>query len=92
MYYFDSVKLEHLMYRISVGLAKKGKFLCDIIGPDHYEFKTNEHNWHLHTVESVSQTASKYNLEVKHLGKIEEFGYPKKLSLRTNILLEITRK
>jgi SAM-dependent methyltransferase len=91
LYYFDDQKLRTLMDWISVSLQKDGKFLGDIIGPKHYEFKTKEHNWVLHTNESLDKIANQYNLKVNNLGEIEKFNYPKRLSLKSNNLIEITK-
>lgn len=91
LYYFDDQKLRTLMDWISVSLQKEGKFLGDIIGPKHYEFKTREHNWFLHTVDSLNEIAKNYNLLVKNLGEIENFGYPGRLSLKTNNLITISK-
>ncbi len=92
LYYFDEAVIRSLMKMISSTLSENGKFLGDIIGPKHYEFRLREHNWILHTVESLRNIAKDYGLKVEELGEIEKYGYPKKLSLRTNILVEITRQ
>lgn len=91
MYYFDNDKIRSLMEMISSKLKDKGKFLGDIIGPKHYEFKTKEHSWNLHTIESLSEVARELQLKVRNLGEIEQFGYPRRLELKTNILVEITK-
>jgi len=91
LYYFDDDKLKELMDWLSIALSEDGKFLADIIGPKHYEFKTKEHNWFLHTTDSLNKIAKQFNLRAKNLGEIEKFGYPKRLSLRFNNLIEITK-
>ena len=91
LYYFNEQKLHALMEWLSVILEDKGKFLGDIIGPKHYEFKHKEHNWFLHNVESLGSIAEKYNLKVDNLGEIREYGYPNRLSLGTNNLIMISR-
>lgn len=91
LYYFDDDKLRELMDWLSIALSENGKFLADIIGPKHYEFKTKEHNWFLHTNDSLNKIANQFNLKAKNLGEIENFGYPKRLSLKFNNLIEITK-
>lgn len=91
LYYFDDQKLMDLMGYLSVSLQEDGKFLGDIIGPKHYEFKFKEHNWFLHTIDSLNNIANKYNLKVQNLGEIEKYGYPGRLSLKTNNLVMISR-
>ncbi len=59
LYYFDEHKINALMEMISLRLKDNGKFLGDIIGPKHYEFRLKEHNWILHTVETFKQPMSK---------------------------------
>lgn len=92
LYYFDDKKLTSLMEWLSICLQDEGKFLGDIIGPKHYEFKTKEHNWFLHTADSLENIAKNFNLKVHNLGEIESFGYPGRLSLKTNHLIKISKK
>ena len=91
LYYFDDNTLINLMDRLSVCLADGGKFLGDIIGPKHYEFKTKEHNWYLHSVDSLNEIANNFDLKVQNLGEIADFGYPSRLSLKTNHLIMISK-
>ena len=91
LYYFDDKTLINLMDRLSVCLADGGKFLGDIIGPKHYEFKTKEHNWYLHSVDSLKEIANNFDLKVQNLGEIADFGYPSRLSLKTNHLIMISK-
>ena len=91
LYYFDDNTLINLMDRLSVCLADGGKFLGDIIGPKHYEFKTKEHNWYLHSVDSLKEIANNFDLKVQNLGEIADFGYPSRLSLKTNHLIMISK-
>lgn len=91
LYYFDDQMLMSLMDWLSVSLHDEGKFLGDIIGPKHYEFKFKEHNWFLHTIDSLNNIAKNYNLNIQNLGEIESFGYPDRLSLKTNQLIMISK-
>jgi cyclopropane fatty-acyl-phospholipid synthase-like methyltransferase len=92
MYYFDDEIIRSLMRMITAKLNDKGKFLGDIIGPKHYEFKTKEHGWKLHTIDSLNEIANEFKLKIRDLGEIEQFGYPKRLALKTNLLMEITKE
>ena len=91
LYYFDDKMITNLLSHVSIVLKKDGKFLGDIIGPKHYEFKSKEHNWFLHTIVSIKNIADNFYLKVQDLGEIENFGYPKRLSLRTNHLIMISK-
>ncbi len=92
LYYFNDEKLKSLMEWLSLSLKDDGKFLGDIIGAKHYEFKTKEHSWYLHTLDSLSDIGRLYNLKIENLGEIEKFKYPSKLSLKSNNLIMITKK
>ena len=91
LYYFDDGRLTSMMDWLSISLTDEGKFLGDIIGPKHYEFKTREHNWYLHNTDSLAGLAANFNLKVSNLGEINKFGYPGRLSLKTNHLIMISK-
>lgn len=91
LYYFDDQKLSDLMEWLSKVLEEDGKFLGDVIGPKHYEFKFKEHNWFLHSTDSLTTIAANYNLRVRNLGEIHQFGYPGRLALKTNHLHMISK-
>ena len=93
LYYFDDAMLGRLLRFIGKRLNPGGKFLGDIFSPDHYEFKYPETpgKYIRHTPESIQMLATQHGLHARCLGLIADFRYPKKLSLRTNLLMEITR-
>ena len=43
-----------------------------------------------HTRESLSALAAAHELSIRYLGRIADYGYPKRLSLRTNPVYEFT--
>ncbi len=92
LYYFDKQLMSNLLAFIAKRLNPQGRFLGDIIGPEHYEFRFPECGWVKHTVETIQRAADVHKLQVRSLGRIADFGYPKRLSLHSNILIEITRK
>jgi cyclopropane fatty-acyl-phospholipid synthase-like methyltransferase len=91
LYYFNDEELEILMGWVTEALAKDGKFLGDILSPKHYEFRNKEHGWSLHTINSLDNIAKQFDLTIKNIGEIKNFGYPKRLSLTYNNLIEITK-
>lgn len=93
LYYFDDEKMDRLLTMIRTRLKAGGKFLGDTFAPDHYEFRHPEHpgKYVRHTIESLTAQAERHGLQVRCLGAIGDFGYPKRLSLRTNPLYQITR-
>lgn len=91
LYYFDGPAMDRLLAMVARRLAPGGTFLGDIIGPDHYEFQFPEHGLQLHTPEALHRQAGRHGLKCRSLGVIEQCGYPSRLELRTNLLLEFTR-
>lgn len=93
LYYFGEAAMSELLQMVVKRLNGGGKFLGDVFTPDHYEFKYPEHagGYVRHTAESMQAIAAKHGLTARCLGTIEQFGYPKRLSLRSNLLFEITR-
>jgi SAM-dependent methyltransferase len=94
LYYFNDEAMHQLLETIRQRMRPGGKFLGDIFALDHYEFRFPEHpgRYVRHTKESLEVLAEKHSLKVRELGTIEQFGYPKRLSLRTNPLFEFTAK
>lgn len=93
LYYFDDRAMGSLLEMVQKRLNPGGKFLGDVFTPDHYEFRFPEHRgaYVRHTPESLQGIAEKYQLKARPLGTIEQFGYPKRLSLRSNLLFEFSR-
>lgn len=96
LYYFDAETMTQLYRQIARYLTRGGKFLGDIVGTCDPEMRTARHlNWLAsvqdHTVEKLNALAGPFGLQVRSLGTIGEFGYPRELNLRSNILLEVTR-
>ena len=92
LYYFDDDMMKKLFKFVSSHLNPKGKFLGDIIGEKHYAFRYPERNGYvLHNIDSVKNAAELFGLRARALGEIVAYGYPKRLTLRTNILIEITK-
>ena len=93
LYYFNDMTLGKLMAMICRRLSPGGKFLGDTLALEHYEFRFPEHpgGYVRHTPASLRAVAEPYGLRVRCLGQIGAFGYPKRLSLRDNLLFEITQ-
>ncbi len=93
LYYFDDATMAELLTMIRERLNPGGKFLGDTFALDHYEFRHPEHagRYVRHTPESLQAQAARFGLKVRCLGTIGQFGYPKRLSLKTNLLFEITQ-
>jgi SAM-dependent methyltransferase len=93
LYYFDDEKLKGIFRTVATQLAPGGKFLGDVFELDHYEFRFPELGKYVrHTPESMQKVAAHAGLNCTLLGTIGEFGYPKRLSLRKNLLFELTHR
>lgn len=90
LYYFDAHAMATLLANVRKRLKPGGKFLGDIYGPRHYLFRFPEPRYVLHTVESLQGLAAQQGLRARSLGEIIQFGYPRRLSLHSNLLLEFT--
>lgn len=94
LYYFDDAAMHRLLSVIQARLKPGGKFLGDTFTPDHYEFRHPEHpgRYVRHTLESLTALAEPHGLRVQRLGVIGDYGYPPRLSLRTNPLFAIAHQ
>jgi len=95
IYYFDEPILKQLFEIVVQHMKPEGKFLVDIVGECPPEYRTANHiKWmnqvNLHSLESLNAIAQPFGLQARSLGEIEQYGYPKSLNLRGNILLEFT--
>lgn len=92
LYYFKDDAMNHLLNVVRGHLNPGGRFLADTFPPDHYEFHHPEYpgRYVLHTEDSLSALAAPHGLKVRCLGVIGDYGYPRRLSLRSNPLFEIT--
>ena len=95
MYNLNDTLIARLFAFIGRRLKPGGKFLGDVYSPDFYAFKYPEKHsggsYH-YTVESLQLLGDPHGLQVRCLGPLADFQYPSRLSLRTNLLMEITRK
>ncbi|MBD3315220.1 MAG: methyltransferase [Chitinivibrionales bacterium] len=90
LYYFHHNKMSELLRFLRKRLAPNGVLLGDILGPKHYEFKYPEHSFQLHSPESINKMASEFGFVAKKKGEIVKYGYPPRLSMHTNLLMEIS--
>lgn len=94
MYHLDESTVDSLFAQLS-GCTKSGsRFFCDIIGYPNNVRETSswhEFTFHLHTFDTLETISGKHGFTMKQLGKIESFGYPSTISLKTNEMLEFTK-
>jgi SAM-dependent methyltransferase len=90
--YLNEATMARLFAAIKRRLKRDGHFLGDTLALDHFEFTHPEHpgKYVRHTHESLSALAAQHGLAVSRLGTIGDYGYPRRLSLRTNPLFDVT--
>lgn len=91
LYYFTDDKLARMFGVMRRLLGPDGVFLGDFYAPDHYEFRypENRGRYVRHTMESLGPLLAALGLEARLLGRLGDFGYPRRLTMHTNVLLEI---
>lgn len=95
LYHLDERQVNALLRQVSRLLTPKGKFYGDIIGYPNAVKKDSQWNgfpFHLHRVDVLKKIAARHRLAVAPMGQIESYGYPSQIRLKTNELLEFSRK
>ena len=93
LYLFDEAKIAEVFAFIKRRLKPEGKFLGDIINPLHYEALLYPRCGFIrHEVDALTRIAEAQGLHLQLLGELKEFNYPKRLQLRSSLLLEFTHK
>ncbi len=90
LYYFDDEAMATLLALVRRRLSPGGKFLGDIFGPGHYLYRFPEPGYVMHSVEAMQRLAREQGLRARCLGEIVQYGYPRRLTLHSNLLLEFT--
>jgi SAM-dependent methyltransferase len=90
LYILDHATIAALFAEVRERLTPGGRFLGDIIGPRHYLFRFPEPKYVLHRFESLQRVAAEQGLAGRCLGEIVQYGYPRRLSLHSNLLIELT--
>jgi len=90
LYYFDEPTMAQLFEMVSRRLKPDGKMVGDILGLNADRSFLKPPLPPEHTPQSLDKIARAHGLCVAACGTIQDFGYPPRLGLRTNTLLEIT--
>jgi|WetSurMetagenome_2_1015567.scaffolds.fasta_scaffold182368_2 SAM-dependent methyltransferase len=91
LYYFDAEGIRNFFKIVSKRLSAQGLFLGDVIGPKHYENRYPETGYHIHDLSLLGKIANGIGLEMTDGGEIETYGYPSRLSLKTNRLIVLKK-
>jgi SAM-dependent methyltransferase len=92
LYYFDEPTMHRLFDMVGRRLKSTGIMAGDILGPAADRSFLRAPLPPVHTARSLDDIARMHDLTVGALGTIEDFGYPRRLGLRTNTLLKITHR
>jgi hypothetical protein len=92
LYYFDEEKMNHLFAIIRQRLKPGGIMAGDILGPESDRSFLRDPKPPVHSAESLQGIARCHRLRVRELGNLSDFGYPRRLGLRKNILLSISHE
>lgn len=90
LYYFDEKKIHKLCAMIRRRLRPGGIMAGDILGPASDRSFLRDPKSSVHTAESLHTIARCHGLQVQELGYLGDFGYPRRLGLRHNVLLKIS--
>jgi len=92
LYYFDEPTMHRLFDMVGRRLTSTGIMAGDILGPAADRSFLRPPLPPAHTPRSLDAIAQMHGLGVIARGTLQDFGYPKRLGLRTNLLLEITHR
>jgi len=94
LYHLENEKIKDCFESVAARMKSGSRFYGDIIGypnkvgPDSY---WHEFSFFLHTPDFLEALGERHGLKMTNLGKIEDYGYPSTLSLKTNDLLEFQK-
>jgi len=88
--YFDEATMHRLFDTVSRRLDPGGMMACDILGPAADRSFLRAPLPPAHTPQSVDAIAKTHGLSVVARGTIQDYDYPRRLGLRTNLLLTVT--
>jgi predicted TPR repeat methyltransferase len=92
LYYLDRAMMDKLFEMVSRRMNKNGLFAGDILGPDAERAYIEKYSLNIHTAQSLRPIVERYGLSVVDKGRIECFGYPRRLSRHTNVMLQVTHR
>jgi SAM-dependent methyltransferase len=88
LYYFDEPTMDRLFGMVSRRLKPGGIMAGDILGPAADRSWLRESLPPAHSARTLDAIARRHGLCVTERGTLQDFGYPRRLGLRTNVLLE----
>ena len=92
LYYFDEPTMHRLFAIVRRRLRATGIMAGDILGPESDRSFLRPPLPPVHTPDSLDALARDHGLQVSGLGTLYAFGYPKRLGLGNNLLLQINHR
>jgi SAM-dependent methyltransferase len=92
LYYFDEPTFHRLFRMARRRLRPGGVMAGDILGPASDRSFLRDPKPPVHTPESLDSLACSHGFRATGLGELSQFGYPKRLGLRRNILIKIENR
>ena len=95
LYHLSDEMIEACLESVAAHMKPDSRFYGDIIGCPANRIQPDSH-WHefsffLHSPDFLEALGGKCGLKMTNLGKIEDYGYPSTIGLKTNILLEFRK-
>lgn len=93
-YHLDEVQTMQLFEQAQSMMNSTSVFLIDIIDPEmdrDLDAKWREFSYHIRPYEFYEAFAKRFSLSVQRRGTILDYGYPEKLNLSANFLLEFRK-
>jgi SAM-dependent methyltransferase len=93
-YHLDDVQTEELFEQARAMMDASSVFLLDVIDP---AMRLSPHDtwrgfsYHVRPLEFYREMARRFSLSVQQRGRIADYGYPQKINLSANILLEFRK-
>lgn len=94
MYHLDDEMIEACFENVAARMKPGSRFYGDIIGhPNRVrpDSSWREFSFFLHSPDFLDALGEKYGLKMTNLGKIEAYGYPSRVDLKTNNMLEFRK-
>jgi precorrin-6B methylase 2 len=93
-YHLDDAQTSRLLERARATMGLQSVFLMDVLDPE-MRLEAGEKwrglSYHVRPLRFYREMANRFGLSIQARGTIRDFGYPPKINLSANILLELRR-
>ena len=94
-YHLDDAQTMQLFEQAHAMMSSTSVFLADIIDPEmdlDPDSKWHGFSYHVRPVEFYEALAQRFSFSVQRRGTLRDYGYPEKINLSANILLEFRKR